>query len=145
LLREKYNRVFFGDLLEHTTEYKVYYHIDKDRPTENIIEAIEKIEEVLSRVKLMIKVKKELDRAGIKLEDIISVPTYGSGGAGSISISVGAIIVNEYDKRETIDTIEKVYNYLTKKLVDMRQEVKLRQTRIKDKEVIELISKFREE
>jgi len=145
LLREKCNRVFFHDLLKNTLEYKVFYDVNKDRPTENIIKAIDKLEEIINRIELMIKVKKELNRAGIRLEDIINVPAYGSGGAGSVSISVGAIIVNEYDKRETIDTIEKVYSYLTRKLVDMRQEVKLRQTRIKDKEVIELISKFREE
>jgi len=145
LLREKYNKVFFDDLLENTLEYKVFYDVEKNRPTENIIKAIEELKNILSRIESMIKVKKELNRAGIKLEDIISVPVYGSGGVGSVSISVGAIIVNEYDKRETIDTIEKVYSYLTRKLVDMRDEVKLRQAKIKDKEVIELINKFREE
>jgi len=145
LLREKYNRVFFSDLLEHTREKRVYYDIDKSRPTEKIIKAIEELEKIINRIELMIKVKKELDRVGIKLEDIISVPTYGSGGVGSVSISMGAITINEYEKKETIDTIEKVYSYLTKKIVDMRQEVKLRQIRIKDKEVIELINKFREE
>jgi len=145
LLREKYNRIFFGDLLENTLEYKVFYDVEKNRPTEKIIEAIGKLKEILSRVKLMIKANKELNRAGIKIEDIISVPTYGSGGAGSVSISVSSLVINEYEKKETIDTIEKVYSYLTRKLEAMREEVKARQLTIKDKEVIELISKFREE
>jgi len=145
LLRNRYNRVFFGDLLENTKEYKVYYYIDKDRPTESIIKAIKEIEDILSRIELMIKVKKELSRVGIRLEDIINVPIYGSGGVGSVIISVGAIIISEYEKKEIIETIEKVYAYLIKKIVDMRNEVKLRQTKIEDKEVIELISKFREE